>query len=69
MIHKEMPKLYTTQEIAEMLGVDRRTIYRYLVANKLKAVKFGRQWRVREADLRTFVQYGTEGKPEAEAEA
>jgi putative resolvase len=51
---KEFLKL---REICESLGVSRRTVLRWIYEGRLKAVKFGggRLWRVRESDLRKFV--------------
>ena len=49
-----MNKFYTPQEIAELLNVSRRTIYRYLHSGKLKASKFG-HWRISQKDLNNFI--------------
>ena len=45
-----MEKLYTLSEIAEMLRLSRKTIYRYIKSGKLKASKVG-QWRIKQGDL------------------
>lgn len=48
---KKIPySLYTTSEAAEILRVNRRTIFRYIKSGKLKAVKIG-QWRIKKEDL------------------
>jgi excisionase family DNA binding protein len=41
----------TTDEVLEYLQVNLRTVYRLIKAGKLPAVRVGRQWRVRRADL------------------
>lgn len=41
----------TTEEVLEYLQVNLRTIYRLIKAGKIPAVRVGRQWRFRKADL------------------
>lgn len=36
----------TPEEAAKILRVDRRTVYEWLRSGKLKAVQFGRTWRI-----------------------
>jgi len=55
-------KTYTLDEVMELLHFTRRTIYNYIKAGHLKAVKFGRFWRVREEDLIEFTKTGTKKK-------
>jgi excisionase family DNA binding protein len=42
--------------MARDLGVDRRTIYRWIESGELVAHKFGRQWRISKTDLETFLK-------------
>lgn len=53
-------KVYTLEEIAEILHVTRRTLYNYVKDGKLKAIKLGRVWRVTEDALKEFLSTGTE---------
>jgi excisionase family DNA binding protein len=41
----------TTEEVLEYLQVNLRTIYRLIKANKIPAVRVGRQWRFRKRDI------------------
>jgi excisionase family DNA binding protein len=41
----------TTAEVLEYLQVNLRTVYRLLKAGKIPAVRVGRQWRFRKADI------------------
>lgn len=41
----------TTEEVLDYLQVNLRTVYRLIKAGKIPAVRVGRQWRVRRADL------------------
>ena len=53
-------KVYTLDEVADILKVSRRTLYTWISAGKLKAVKIGKYWRVSEQALREFTTKGTE---------
>lgn len=49
-------RLYTPQEIAEHLKVDIRTVYRWLRDGEMGAIRFKREYRVSESDLRKFLE-------------
>jgi excisionase family DNA binding protein len=46
----------TTQEVLEYLQVNLRTVYRLIRAGKIPAVRVGRQWRFRKADIDLWLQ-------------
>lgn len=52
-------KVYTLDEIADILKVTKRTLYNYVKADKLHAVKMGKYWRVPEDSLQAFISTGT----------
>lgn len=52
-------RIYTLDEIAEMLHITRRTLYTYIKEGKLQAVKIGKYWRVSETTLQAFLENGT----------
>lgn len=55
-----LEKLYTTKEAAELMGVSTRTIFRYMqpdYKHQLKAVKIGNTWRIKETDLKEFIEH------------
>lgn len=52
-------KVYTLDEVAEILKVTKRTLYNYVKAGKLPAVKMGKYWRVSEESLQSFISTGT----------
>lgn len=53
---KESPiKLYTVQETADVLGVHFRTVYKYIDKKELKAIKLNGQWRIKEEDIRNYL--------------
>jgi excisionase family DNA binding protein len=51
-----MDELLTTEQAAAILQLTPKTIKDWLRAGKLTGCKMGRLWRVREADLETFIQ-------------
>jgi len=54
MAQKKQPRLLTTNQVAEILQVTKRTIFRYIKSGKLKAKKIG-QWRILKSDLDKFI--------------
>lgn len=52
-------KVYTLEELTSILKVTRRSIYNYVKAGQLKAVKIGREWRVTQKALDDFLEHGT----------
>lgn len=47
----DFEKLYSVEDIAQMVGMTSRTIRNYLKDSKLKGVKVGGQWRFTQADI------------------
>ncbi|MBT1279310.1 helix-turn-helix domain-containing protein [Thermoanaerobacter sp. CM-CNRG TB177] len=46
-----MEKLYTPEELAELLKVSRETVYNWLRSGKLKGIKVVNFWRIPESEL------------------
>jgi excisionase family DNA binding protein len=46
-----LPGFLTIEEVLGYLNVTSRTIYRLIRIGELPAVRIGRQWRIRRADL------------------
>ena len=46
----------TTDEVLEYLQVNLRTVYRLIKAGRIPAVRVGRQWRFRKADLDAWLE-------------
>ena len=49
-------EFYTAQELADKLGVNIMTIYRYIKAGKLKAYKIGKEFRIEKAEYQSFLE-------------
>ncbi len=50
-----MIKMYSIEEVADMLNVNRNTVRRMLIRGELKGIKVGRLWRIKEEDLKEFL--------------
>ena len=46
---------YSIEEVAKMLKVAYLTVYRWIQANKLVALKAGKQYRIKGEDLNKFL--------------
>ncbi len=46
---------YTAQELADSLRVNVMTIYRYIKAGRLKAYKFGKEFRIETREFESFL--------------
>ena len=51
-----MEKLYTVKEVAEYLKLNRDVVYRYIYAGSLKSIKINGNVRIKESDLKKFVE-------------
>lgn len=49
-------KLYTIDQIAELLGMHHKTIRKFITEGKLGASKVGKQWRISTHDLNVFME-------------
>lgn len=47
-------KIYTIEEIMDLLKVTRRTVYNYIKYEGLRAFKIGKYLKVHESDLKAF---------------
>lgn len=52
----EEKDFYTAQELADKLRVNVMTIYRYIDAGKLKAYKFGKEFRIDKEEFNDFLK-------------
>ena len=52
-------RVYTLDEVADIMKVTKRTLYNYIKAGALHAVKMGKYWRVSEESLQDFISNGT----------
>lgn len=48
-------EFYTARDLADKFGVNIMTIYRYIKAGKLKAFKFGKEFRINSKDFESFL--------------
>jgi excisionase family DNA binding protein len=49
-------RFYTSEELADKLKVNVMTIYRYIKSGKIKAYKFGKEFRVEHNEFESFLK-------------
>jgi len=47
----EDEKFYSPKEIAEILGITKEAVYKWIKLKKVNAVKFGKFWRIQGKEL------------------
>lgn len=52
----KIDKFYKAEELAAALQVNIMTIYRYIKAGKLKAYKFGKEFRIDKKEFEKFIR-------------
>lgn len=55
----ETEKYYSIEEVSKLLKVAYLTVYRWIQANKLVAVKAGKQYRISKKVLDNFIKRKT----------
>jgi excisionase family DNA binding protein len=50
------PRVYTVEQVADILQLNPRTVYRMLERKELRGVKAGPQWRVPQEALDAFLR-------------
>lgn len=50
-----MDKLYTVQEVSDLLKVHHKTVKNYIESGKLKASWFGNRWRIKKEAIKQFI--------------
>lgn len=48
--------LLKAREVAELLQLNILTVYEYIRNGRLKAIRFGRSYRIEEKDLEKFIK-------------
>lgn len=56
MSNKQEKEFYKAEDLAEKLDVNIMTIYRYIKAGKIKAYKFGKEFRVEKNEFESFLK-------------
>lgn len=60
---QELQSFLTTDEVLGYLRITPRTIYRLIRSGELPAVRVGRQWRFRQADLDRWLERRSPASP------
>lgn len=56
------PKLYTLQEVADILRMNRHTLYSHMNRGHISFKKYGRVYRVTEEELQELIRTGFGGQ-------
>ncbi len=54
--NKDIPEMLTVKEVLKILKISRTTLYRMIEKGELKVYRFGRSIRVKQDDLRAFIE-------------
>ena len=58
-----LPSLYTPEEVARKVKVERQTVYHWLSSGLLRGLRVGSNWRITEEDLMNFMTRHSRQKP------
>jgi len=53
-------KLLTVNEVANILRVSNMTVYRLVKSGQIPAIRVGKNYRIKESDVNTYLSKGTE---------
>jgi len=59
----------TVEDVADLLRINKSTVYRMAKAGRIPATRVGRQWRFRLSALEEFLDAGGDGMFEADSPA
>lgn len=57
-MNTEQGKTYTLQEVADMLGYNRQTVYNNIRKGYIKATKYGKEYRMTEEQVQDILTNG-----------
>lgn len=53
-----LPEIFTSKQICDYLSVSDNTLYSWIQAGKLQAVKIGRNWYITRAEIERILKEG-----------
>ena len=56
----KLPDMYTAQQVCEFLSISANTLYAWIKAGKIKAVKIGRFWHISHEEVERIAKHGIE---------
>jgi excisionase family DNA binding protein len=59
-------ELLTVNEVSEKLRISRNTVNRWIHAKKIPAIRYGKQWRIKKADIAEWLERGDQERSEPE---
>ena len=61
----ELDEVLTAGEVAVLLKIHPKTVYRFLKANELQGHRFGKIWRFKKSDIMKLLEKSNASQPEA----
>ncbi|MBM3213162.1 helix-turn-helix domain-containing protein [Candidatus Poribacteria bacterium] len=58
----EKERMLSIKELTETINVSRSTVIRWIIEGKIKALKFGRQWRFKPSEISQWLKNGEPAK-------
>ena len=52
----EFDEILTVEEVAALLKIHPKTVYKFLKANELQGYRFGRLWRFKKSDIMKLLE-------------
>lgn len=60
-MEKFLGRLYTAEQVAQLLNIEMKTCYKWIREGRIKAMKLANSlWRIRETDLKAFIEQAIE---------
>ena len=53
---RNLEKIYTVEEVAQIINIHPHTVRIWLKSGKLKGIKAGSVWRIKESQLQNFLK-------------
>jgi excisionase family DNA binding protein len=63
----ELDEVLTVGEVAVLLKIHPKTVYRFLKANELRGHRFGRIWRFKKSDIMKLLEKSNASQEKASA--
>lgn len=59
----EKERMLSIKELTETMNISRSTLLRWIGEGRIKALKFGRQWRFKPSEISQWLEHGEATEP------
>ena len=60
----ELDEILTVEEVAALLKIHPKTVYKFLKANELQGHRFGRIWRFKRSEIMKLLEQSNASRPD-----